>query len=111
MSLEDELVDFKVIKRFMNYIDMRDDDECWPWLGGLTNGRGMFSYQGKNEYAYRISYLINKGPIPNGKLVMHSCDNGNCINPKHLKLGTHKDNSDDKIAKGRAYFQNKFMCT
>lgn len=42
-----------------------------------------------------------------GKIVMHLCDNPRCIEPKHLKLGTHKDNMLDKRMKGRG--SNQFI--
>ena len=36
-----------------------------------------------------------------GKIVMHTCDNPGCVNPKHLRLGTQSDNCLDRERKGR----------
>lgn len=49
----------------------------------------------------RLVYFVKKGEIPDNKIVMHTCDNLKCLNPKHLVLGTHGDNTQDMIAKGR----------
>ena len=52
------------------------------------------------EYAHRFIYETLKGPI--GEFfVLHKCDNRRCINPEHLFLGTHQDNMDDMMHKGR----------
>lgn len=51
--------------------------------------------------SHYIIYLETGELVPKGKVVMHSCDNPNCINPAHLKVGTHKENMADCVAKGR----------
>lgn len=54
------------------------------------------------EYAHRLAYRLGVGPIPDGKLVMHLCDNPRCCNyERHLTLGTIADNIGDAAAKGR----------
>ena len=55
-----------------------------------------------SDRGHRASWIIHKGNIPRGKCVCHYCDNPKCTNPDHLWIGTHQQNNDDKIAKGRA---------
>lgn len=68
----------------------------------LKKGYGHIRYNGSLVVAHRMSYELNVGKIPDGMIVCHSCDEPSCVNPDHLFIGTHKDNSDDKIRKGRA---------
>lgn len=61
-------------------------------------------YRGVVWNANRYSWALHNGPIPEGKIVCHDCDNPPCCNPKHLWVGTHKDNADDRDRKGRQEF-------
>ena len=75
---------------------------CWLWERGTTpKGYGSIQRRDYNGYAHRFSYLRFKGEIPDGMLVCHTCDNPYCVNPDHLWLGTHRDNSHDSLNKGR----------
>jgi HNH endonuclease len=80
-------------------------DGCWLWTGSKTKaGYGKFQTGGKGgpyHLAHRFLYELAKGAIPKGAIVMHFCDNPSCVNPDHLSVGTHKDNTADMIAKGR----------
>ena len=80
-------------------------DTCWFWTGKKRpNGYGCIQEAGKGSKtlsSHRVSYEIHNGKIPDGLVVMHSCDNPSCVNPEHLSLGTHRENNADMIAKGR----------
>lgn len=70
---------------------------CWNWTGRLDNGGyGRFS-QGNGHWtkSHRAVYEFYKGPIPDGLIVRHMCNNRKCVNPDHLQLGTQKDNVAD----------------
>lgn len=85
-------------------------DECWVARGNRNKGGYIMLYvDGIGRNAQRISWMVHKGPIPEGMLVCHHCDNPPCVNPNHLFLGTHQDNKDDMIRKGRGRWQQPWV--
>ncbi len=74
---------------------------CWRWLGWLSNGYGRAWVAGRQMMMHRASWLLYRGPIPDGMYVCHHCDNPPCCNPDHLFVGTARDNFRDAVAKGR----------
>lgn len=78
---------------------------CWEWQGCRADfGHGKIGLSdGKNALVHRVVYERMVGPIPDGLLVCHHCDNPPCCNPEHLFVGTHKDNSEDMVKKGRSW--------
>jgi len=50
---------------------------------------------------HRLIYMKYYGPIPQGMVVRHKCDNRLCINPEHLELGTPEDNVRDMVRRLR----------
>lgn len=75
---------------------------CWLWAAScFADGYGAVRFQGKTSRAHRASYMISCGEIEQGAVVLHKCDNPICVNPDHLRIGTHADNVADRVAKGR----------
>lgn len=78
------------------------ENGCWYCSAGGEQSRyGTIWYCNSSIGNHQASWLVHKGPIPQGLLVCHSCDNKRCINPDHLFLGTEKDNIQDCVKKGR----------
>jgi hypothetical protein len=94
--------------RFWAKVDKSGD--CWLWTAGktplgygkfqVTLGRGEHPKQ-KHVAAHRFAYETVNGPIPDGLVIMHACDNPPCVNPAHLSAGTQGDNRLDCVVKGR----------
>jgi hypothetical protein len=98
-------------ERFETLYQHNHDNGCWEWIGGKNNiGYGMFRDGPKMRTAHRVSYeIFNNKKIPKYMCVLHKCDNPRCVNPDHLWLGSHKDNTKDMIHKGRSkYFGNRY---
>lgn len=99
-------------ERFWPKVDVRDPDECWPWL----------AYRGFGQYgrifaglalggptvwsAHRVAYILTFGPIPDGTELDHICHTLDpecpagpaclhraCVNPSHLEPVSHRENA------------------
>ncbi len=83
-------------------INIKGEDDCWEWKGYvLSNGYGQIRIDYRRYRTHRLVYELTYGPIPEGLLVCHKCNNRKCCNPKHLYVGTQKDNLKQMIEDGR----------
>ena len=88
-------------EEFLSHIQINTNTSCWEWQGRLSNGYGIVRINCYPELAHRHSYRLFIGKIPGEMFICHKCDNRKCVNPEHLFIGTHQDNMDDMVAKGR----------
>jgi hypothetical protein len=108
---------YLVFKRFMKYVKIGNPDECWEWQGCSHDGIGYGAFRWPEKHiqlASQAAYELFVGHIPTVKKhgkrkyeVCHNCpegDNPKCVNPYHLWLGTHKQNMEDAVGKGKDKF-------
>ena len=90
--------------RFWSKVDIQGEDACWLWQASKgAHGYGQYRYQGTIDKAHRVAWMISTGEtVPEGRWVLHSCDNRLCVNPRHLRLGTADDNVSESVNKERA---------
>lgn len=91
-------------ERFWSKVPNRPIVGCWEWAASIRpQGYGQFRLSRRiaPQYAHRISYELAFGPIPDGMLVRHRCDNPLCVRPDHLEVGTQSDNMMDAVHRGR----------
>jgi hypothetical protein len=96
-----------VEERFMSKVLVDEKTNCWNWNGTLRDGYGRFKANKKIMNASRFSFEYYNEKILDGNVIMHICDNPKCVNPEHLKQGTHKDNAADKVSKNRHVYGEK----
>jgi len=79
---------------------------CWTWLGTLNKegyGQARLSVKGmaKTFYAHRLIYELHHDKDIHGAIIRHTCANPKCVNPRHLRSGTHDTNVKDRVLSGR----------
>ncbi len=92
------------VRERLNFYSSPDEGGCRIWLRSTDGkaGYGKITVRGRQYYAHRLSWEdANEATVPDGFVVMHSCDNPRCIEPSHLTVGTQAQNVADQIAKNR----------
>jgi hypothetical protein len=116
LRLRSWLEDPTVIARFEAKRYQRSDELCWMWLGGVSStGYGSFraaSLPGPTRpgtvSAHLFAYQLTHGVIPRlgwsgteDTVICHQCDFTGCVNPAHMRLGTHALNRLEYLSRRR----------
>lgn len=91
--------------QFLNEIaNARNSNECIQWpFARAGKGYGHLRQGSKMVYAHRLICEMVHGPAPSPKhQAAHSCGHGfdACVNPRHLRWATQKENDADKAKHG-----------
>lgn len=93
----------QVVQLVMTNIKIDTETGCWEWKRWVQpNGYGVLWIEDKVWGVHRLMHIIHNGALSSEEIVCHTCDNPSCVNPDHLWSGTHKDNMQDAMQKGRA---------
>lgn len=84
-----------VSDRLWNRVSVGRPDECWEWHGATVKGYGHLSDDnGRNVLAHRLAYVLDGNSLNDSEILDHECYNPPCVNPRHLRKVSHKQNME-----------------
>jgi len=94
---------------------------CWLWTGATQGHYNKLGSKTEAPYgclvvrvgprpdnktvkvlAHRLAWYVAHQTDPGDALLLHSCDTRLCVNPAHLRIGTHQENMTEMVARGRS---------
>src|SRR5271165_933322 len=86
------MIDGKTITHLLTRLKITDVNKCWEYQGYRNkDGHSTLTIDKVSWKAHRLMYTITYGNIPNGKIILHTCNIGWCCNPMHLYVATEAD--------------------
>ena len=102
-----------IIDRLEPLVEKVPFSGCWIWMGYINpngyasagrrilRGDSFQKYEKSTRLVTRAIYEETHGTkLQKKQLACHTCDVRCCINPSHIFIGTHLDNTKDAIKKG-----------
>jgi hypothetical protein len=77
------------------------DTGCYEWQGKRSKNYAVVHFNSKTIGVHRIICFLTYGEPSPKQHALHSCDNPPCVNPKHLRWGSHQENMDDARLRNR----------
>lgn len=90
------------LMKFLQEAIKQETDSCilWPFGRDKRTGYGLLKIDGLRMTPHRAALWLSTGVLPSSKIhAAHSpilCHNRMCINPRHLRWATAKENESDK---------------
>lgn len=99
-------------ERMKEKVRVNAETGCHEWVAGRgAHGYGVFWHSGRQHLAHRVSWELERGPIPTGLHIDHLCRNRGCVNPDHLEPVTPRENILRSPIAPPALNQHKTHCS
>ncbi len=100
MKYTDRVLHHTLPERLRKHIDVSAPTGCWTWTGAFDRD---YPRVGATKRVHRVIYVMLVGPIDDGMVVHHTCENKGCVNPEHLQQMTRRDHGAEHYPGNAAF--------